>query len=175
MSVKPGQAQSRGPSLGTGCVVLTVVTTTAPSDSLSAAGHFPGSPVIGRHAPDPAGSGPSRASPVPTTAFWPFHVLYAGGFLGTRSRFPGAFHGLRPIHTGSAPSLPAHRRSLDDAADFASCCGPVSRSASLRPRPLDRSRRLRYRGPWRLPGPDFHRLAIESLSLGYVMITPSRS
>ena len=28
-----------------------------------------------------------------------------------------------------------------------------------------------YRGPWRLPGPDLHRLAVLSLSLGYVMST----
>ncbi len=35
------------------CVVLPVITTKTPSDSLSAAGHFPGSPVIGKLAPDP--------------------------------------------------------------------------------------------------------------------------
>ena len=34
---------------------------------------------------------------------------------------------------------------------------------------------LRYRGPWRLPGPGFHRLAVESLSLGYVIFAPLRS
>ena len=51
----------------------------------------------------------------------------------------------------------------------ASRCGPASRSAPLRRRPLDRRRGLRYQGPWRLPGPDFHRLAVVSLSLGYVM------
>jgi hypothetical protein len=52
---------------------------------------------------------------------------------------------------------------LDDAADFASCCGPAICSTPLRPRPLDRTRELRYRGPWRLLGPDSHRLANESL------------
>ena len=41
-------------------------------------------------------------------------------------------------------------------------------SAPLRRRPLDRRRGLRYRGPWRLPGPGFHRLATVSFSLGYV-------
>jgi hypothetical protein len=66
-----------------------------PSDSLVAACRFPASPVIGRHCfPNPAGSGPPRASPVPTTPFRPFHAPYAGGFLGTRSRLPGAVHGL---------------------------------------------------------------------------------
>ena len=60
--------------------------------------------------------------------------------------------------------LPADRRN--DAAGFTSCCGLVSCSAPLRTRPLDRARGLRYRGPWRLPGPDLHRLAALSLSLG---------
>ena len=54
--------------------------------------------------PEPRSSGPPRASPVPTTPFWPFHAPYAGGFLGTRSRLPGAVHGLRHWNAGSAPS-----------------------------------------------------------------------
>ena len=61
------------------------------------------------------------------------------------------------------PLAPPKAGSLDDAAGFASCYGPASCSASLRPRPLDRTRRLHYRGPWRLPGPDSHRLADENL------------
>jgi hypothetical protein len=54
--------------------------------------------------------------------------LYAGGFLGTRSRFSGAVHGLRPRTTGSAPSWPICAGSLTtlqaslDAADW-----PVAR------------------------------------------------
>jgi hypothetical protein len=65
--------------------------------------------------------------------------------------------------------LSADRRN--DAAGFTSCCGLVSCSAPLRTRPLDHARGLRYRGPWRLPGPDLHRLAALSLSLGYVTTT----
>jgi hypothetical protein len=121
----------------------------------------------------PAGPRPRRASPVPATPFWPFHVPYAGEFFNTRSRFSGVFHGLRPIHTGSAPSVSRLRGSLHDAADFASRCGPVSRSTPLRPRPLDRNRGLHYRGPWHLPRPDSHRLAAANLAPGYVMTTPS--
>src|SRR5713101_5474180 len=45
---------------------------------------------------------------------------------------------------------------------------PVA-STPLRRWPLDQHRGLRYRGPWRLPGPDSHRLADVSLSSGYVM------
>jgi hypothetical protein len=62
----------------------------------------------------------------------------------------------------------------DDAAGFASCCGPVScppRTRGGLPPPrrrdLAQRRECRYRGPWRLPGPDSHRLAAVSLALGY--------
>jgi len=52
-------------------------------------------------------------------------------------------------------------RSTTDRSDNIgpSCliCGSVSGW------PLNRTRRLHYQGPWRLPGPDSHRLAIESL------------
>jgi hypothetical protein len=41
----------------------------------------------------------------------------------------------------------------------------------LRPRDLARRRECCYRGPWRLPGPDSHRLAAVSLSLGYVVVS----
>ena len=156
--------------------------TTTPSDSLVAACHFPASPVIGRHCfPNPIGSGPPRASPVPTTTFRPFHAPYAGGFLGTRSRLSGAVHGLRHRNTGSAPSWPARAVILNDAAGFASCCGPVGcppRTGGGLPPPrhrdLARRRKCCYRGPWRLPRPDSHRLAAVSLSLGYVVVPSFR-
>ena len=44
--------------------------------------------------------------------------------------------------------------------------------APLRHRPLDRCREPRYRGLWRLPGPDSHRLV--ALSLSTVIEPPSR-
>src|SRR5918993_5704006 len=44
------------------------------------------------------------------------------------------------------------------------------RCAPPRRRDLARRRRPRYRGPWRLPGPDSHRPAAVSLSLGYVVV-----
>jgi hypothetical protein len=69
------------------------------------------------------------------------------------------------------PLAPPKAGSLHDAADFASCCGPASCSTPLRPRPLGRTRGFHYRGPWRLPGPDSHRLADESLRSD-AMITP---
>jgi hypothetical protein len=129
-------------------------------------GHFPGSPVIGGHRfPPPAAAGPRRLSPVPRTTFRPFNAHYAGGSIGARSRFQGAFRGLRRSRIGSAPSL-----SLDDACSgFARAADQTVASASHRTQPLGRARGPRYRGPGRLPGPDSHRLAALSLSLGYVM------
>src|SRR5215212_7074806 len=44
------------------------------------------------------------------------------------------------------------------------------RRAPPRPRDLARRRGPRYRGPWRLPGPDSHRLAAVSLALGYTSL-----
>ena len=40
--------------------------------------------------------------------------------------------------------------------------------APLRRRPLDRRREPRYQGPWRLLGPDSHRLAALNLTPGYI-------
>ena len=71
---------------------------------------------------------------------------------------------------GSSSSVQRTDRR-NDAAGFTSCCGLVSCSAPLRTRPLDHARGLHYRGPWRLPGPDSHRQAALSLSIGYVITT----
>src|SRR5919109_3801112 len=68
-------------------------------------GRFPGSPVIGRASlpAAPQATGPRRLSPVPRTTIRTFNAQYAGGFLGARSRIPGAFRGLRRRVIGSAP------------------------------------------------------------------------
>ena len=126
---------------------------------------FPGvQPVIDRHAPDPRRVGAEEGLsssldnlltvPRPLRRRVHRHPLQDPGCLPWPSPNP---------HRLGTLSFPPHGRSLDDAADFASCCGPASCSTPLRPRPLNRTRRLHYRGPWRLPGPDSHRLAIESL------------
>ena len=73
------------------------------------------------------------------------------------------------------PHFPALAGILHDAADFALRCGPAICATPLRPRPLSRTRGLCYRGPWRLPGPDSHRLAIESLRSTYVITPPQGS
>ena len=45
------------------------------------------------------------------TPFWPFHAPCAGRFFGTRSKFSGAVHGLRPLGRGSAPPRPCGTRT----------------------------------------------------------------
>ena len=129
--------------------------------------HFPGSPVIGGHRfPPPTVAGPRRLSRVPRTTIRTFNAQYAGGFLSARSWNKSAFHGLRRRLTGSAPSPPAHRRSLDDACSgFTHVADRTVAHAPLRTRPLDHARGHHYRGPRRLPGPDSHRQAILNLSL----------
>ena len=64
-------------------------------------GHVAAASWIGRLClhPSPA-SGPRRVSPVPRTTFWPFNALYAGEFLGTRSRFLGCFPWPSPFRYG---------------------------------------------------------------------------
>ncbi len=48
---------------------------------------------------------------------------------------------------------------------------PLTGTLSVRfdKRDLSRRREPRYRGSWRLPGPELHRLADDSLSLGYAI------
>ena len=151
-------------------------TTTTPSDSLSTARHFPGAPVIGGPAPDPrrvgAEEGLSSSRDTLLTVPRPLRRRVPRRPLQVPKRLPWPSPNAHRLGTLCSPP---NGGSLHDAADFASRCGPISCSTPLRPRPLDRTRRLRYRGPWRLPGPDFHRLATASLSPGYVMTTPSCS
>ena len=96
-----------------------------------------------------------------------FNAHYAGGFLSARSWNQNAFHGLRRVTNGSAPSWPTPTAGpLDDAySGFTHVADRAVAPAPLRTRPLDHARGLRYRGPRRLPGPDSHRQAIVNLSL----------
>jgi len=86
--------------------------------------------IASRH---PQRAGPRRLSRVPRTTIRTFNAQYAGGFLSARFWIPGAFRGLRRRLTGSAPSLPAHRRSLDDACSgFTSLTLQTARSLTPR-------------------------------------------
>jgi hypothetical protein len=75
------------------------------------------------------------------------------------------------------------RTSLSSSTTRTSCRAPVLRLAAqagfqdlvahhVRARQGDHAS---VRGPWHLPGPDFHRLAIADLASGYVMTSPSKS
>src|SRR6266487_476462 len=94
--------------------------------------HFPGSPVIGRHAPaatNPQATGPGRASPVPAATLDTFRAPYAGESLTAAIQDLHRFHALHPDFGGS--SLPAPTLAggtSNDAAGFASCYGPHRRS-----------------------------------------------
>lgn len=68
---------------------------------------------------------------------------------------------------------PPNGRGLNHgAASFTSCCGLVGRTSpkdACHPTSTPTSRPtpgVSYRGPWRLPGPDSHRLAALSLTSG---------
>jgi len=75
---------------------------------------FPGSPVIGRHAPVtlPQATGPGRASPVPAATLDTFRAPYAGESLTAALQDLHRFHGLHPEFEGSALPVPARRRDL---------------------------------------------------------------
>lgn len=101
---------------------------------------------------------------------------YAGRFFDDRSRSEIVFRGLRRSSTGSAPPWPARGRgSNDDATGFTSCCGlvgctpPRSACHSTSTSPFRATPGVSYRGPWRLPGPDLHRLATLNLTSGYIV------
>jgi len=136
----------------------------------------PGSPVIGRASlpATPQATGPRRLSRVPRTTIRTFNAQYAGGSLSARSWNKNAFHGLRRLDTGSAPSWPHPEGGgiYDDAySGFTHVADRTVAHAPLRTRPLDHARGHRYQGPRHLPGPDSHRQAALNLSLRYVMST----
>jgi hypothetical protein len=105
--------------------------TTAASDSLPASSPLPG--VTGYRTPrsgdTPQVTGPGRASPVPAVTIDAFRAPYAGEFL------TAAPPGSSPLPWPS-PRFREARHSLarpegrlsNDAAGFASCCGPHLRS-----------------------------------------------
>src|SRR5207249_8998431 len=80
--------------------------------------------------------GRRRASPVPTSALPPFHAPYAAGFFGAAPPSPSPLPWPSPLR--SRLGSPLSRLSAGpsfDAADFASCYGPVSCTLPLRARP----------------------------------------
>jgi len=63
--------------------------------------------------------------------------------------------------------------SLACEAGRVAAVGPEAQGR--RPRPLDHARGLHYRGPWRLPGSDSHRLAVLNLWIDYVTTVTTTS
>ena len=92
--------------------------------------HFPGSPVIGRPSlPSPRRRpGSRRLSRVPTMTVRTFNAQYAGGFLSARFWNKDAFHGLRRVANGSAPSWPTSRQDCFTTLTQASLTLQTARS-----------------------------------------------
>ena len=106
-------SMNTGPSLLAGYVVPPLALLRPAPTPARPRHHFPGSPVIGAHRfPPHRSDGAETVSPVPRTAFRPFHAQYAGGSFSARSWIPDTFHGLHRAQTGSAPSLPSRRTRL---------------------------------------------------------------
>src|SRR6266542_2875997 len=101
--------------------------------------HAPG----GSWAPAPGSMVPSVAFARPTQARLPLGPARAGVLVTTLQA---------SLHAADRSVAPPPLRGV---------------VAPLRRRDLARRREPCYRGPWRLPGPDSHRLAAVSLSLGY--------
>jgi len=177
---------ARGPSLGAGCVVPPVITTTAPSDFRSTLHHCAGPLLIG------------------FTAAGHREVAIRGRHAGVETEISSSEDNLLTI------PRPLRREVLGHLLQVPRCCPWPSpfryRLGSSLFHPLGQTRtttlvglHLRYGlvschrlhavlslrfdagispdvgsqlpGHWRLPGPDLHRLAALSLSLGYVTMT----
>src|SRR5512140_693684 len=88
----------------------------------------------------PQATGPRRLSRVPRTTIRTFNAQYAGGFLSARSWNQNAFHGLRRLDNGSAPSWP-HPKARESMTTLAQASLHVAdrtiAHAPLRTQPLD--------------------------------------
>ena len=124
----------------------------------------------------PQATGPRRASPVPRTTIRRSTPPTPEGSSAPAPGSQTPSMAFAVAATGSAPSFPAHtgerlttlQASLD-AADRHESLHPASHAGLSTD-----ARGHHYRGPWHLPGPDSHRQAVLSLSLGYVMrLSPS--
>src|SRR6266487_53545 len=118
--------------------------------------HFPGSPVIGHHAPAARSAGHRAGEGLPSSRRHPRYVprpMRRGVPHGCAARLFAASMAFAPISRGSALPCPARRRMSNDAAGCASCYGPHRRSpirasdAGLRPRPFSRRDRQPATGP----------------------------
>jgi len=155
-----------------------ISTTTAP-DAVPAGHSLPGSPpVIGRHAPMISTvTGPGTASPVPAVTFRTFRAPYAGEFLAAALQALHRFHGLHPERRGSALPDPAlagtftARQASRDATDRSVAPPEGLLTLGFDPARFQTEPPTCYRAPWRLPGPDSHRLATTSFRSSQVTIT----
>jgi hypothetical protein len=105
--------------------------------------------------------------------------LTPGGSSATTLQVPDRLPWPSPFKQRLGSSLAPPTTGLNnDAAGFTSCCGlagrtPPKGACHSTSTPTSQSTPgVSYRGPWCLPGPDSHRLAILSLSPGYICSHP---
>jgi hypothetical protein len=147
-----------------------------PSDSLSAVRHFPGSPVIDGRTPHPRRTRAEEGLSSSHDGLLDVPRSIRRGVLEHPLQDPGCLPWPSPISLRARrslfPALAGYITTLQASLDVAD---RQFASTPLRTRHFGRPRGFRYQGPWRLPGPDSHRLVVVSFSLGYVMIAPLQS
>jgi hypothetical protein len=138
--------RSSGPSLTGGYAVRPAQAVLRPPPTPTRpAIHFPGSPVIGRHAPVTESAGHRAGEGLPSSRRHYRHVprpIRRGVLRGCASRLFAASMAFALISGARHSLLPPEGETSNDAAGFASCYGPHRRSpmrasdAGLRPRPF---------------------------------------
>ena len=135
--------------------------------------HFPGSPVIGRHAPVTQSTGHRAGEGLPSSRRHHRCVprpIRRGVPHGCASRLFAASMAFALISGARHSLLPPEGETSNDAAGFASCYGPHRRSPftglltlGSGPARFQTEPPACYRASWQLPGPDSHRQATTSL------------
>jgi hypothetical protein len=126
-------------------------------------------PIASRATKPAQHPGPKRASPLPAPTVRPFRSLYPGSSSRVRLQVLPRFHGLRRELPGSAPPCPlTGLASRGGRIHFTLPTGRLLPPQGLSTLGFDAGRfpptpPACYPAPWRLPGPDFHRLADASL------------
>ncbi len=148
--------------------------------------HFPGSPVIRRHAPATRSAGHRAGEGLPSSRRHYRHVprpIRRGVLRGCASRLFAASMAFTLISGARHSLLPPEGETSNDAAGFASCYGPHRRppqgllTLGSDPARFPAKPPACYRASWQLPGPGSHRQATTSLrtrrsTVAHVTVSP---
>ena len=168
---QPTHKRSSGPSLPAGCVVLRLDQYYGRPRRPPGRRPLPGSsPVMGRRCPRLFAvrfgrGGPPQFPPPPSERSAP---CYAGESLAAALQDLHRFHGLRREPPGSALSRCLTTRQASLSLRTAQLLPPPGLvTLGFDPVRFQTRPPACYRAPWRLPGPDFHRLATTSFRSGH--------